>query len=98
MSKITPNQIFLVGFIIGVFIFFSINFYDFSSRYTKWCSDCDSGFGFPFRLHEPGGIANGQGILFFGLVADFIIALIFSFILGLIFKFVWSKIAARKLN
>jgi ABC-type antimicrobial peptide transport system permease subunit len=98
MNKLFSKKTFKIGFFVGILVFIAINFFDFNTRYSEWCSNCDSGFGFPFRLHEPGGLVSGWGVLFYGLVADILIATIFSFIIGLIFKFVWEKVAAKRLR
>jgi nucleoside-specific outer membrane channel protein Tsx len=65
-------------------------------------------FGYPFKLYVENGysydfyLKNGftdsSRILWLGLTADILVALIVSFAIGYIFRFVWSEIRARPLN
>ena len=98
MSKITLNKIFFAGFMFGLFLFPVINYFSYLSFPKPYITHALHKFGFPFTVYADGGFEYTKQILWFGLIADILIALIFSFILGFVFRFIWSKITARQLK
>ena len=104
MKKLLQDKALVCGFLVGFSMCVIINLYTIII-FGNLGTVKDNGFGFgiytmgfPFYWYEY--ITNlGTGwILYLGIVADILFALIFSFAIGLIFKFVWSKISARKLK
>ncbi len=84
----------ILGFCTGIILFIGLNFYSLNANYGGW--DDFGAFGIPFLLMDSGWFL--QRILWFGLIADILIAIIFSFILGFVFEFVWSKFHRVALN
>lgn len=95
MSKLFQRNAFNLGFWVGILVFIGLNFYSLNANYGG-CIDCYGKFGIPFPLMDSGLLL--QRILWIGLIADILIALIFSFAVGLIFKFVWEKLMMKKLR
>jgi hypothetical protein len=97
MNKIFENKAFIIGFILGFISFLYIT-EEIDGQNKVLCFDCGMKTGFPFPYHQGSGYVGDGQILWFGLIADILIAVFFSFILGLIFKFVASKMAARNIE
>jgi hypothetical protein len=73
-----------MGFIYGLIFFILATNY--LGRPSEMCSDCLQRFGFPFHYLETSDLGKSAGILWTGLIANILIALIFSFVIGLICK------------
>jgi len=96
MSKLFQNIVFILGLLCGTVFYFWITItIDRRSRGIP-CFDCQWETGFPFAYHQESGFVEPSRYLWFGLIADVIIAVIFSFIIGLIFRFIWSKISSHR--
>ena len=97
MKNLIQNKAFTFGFLLGFLSFiFTMNYFDKKDRGI--CFDCYETFGLPFNYLGTGGFVTRTDILWFGLIADILIAIVFGLIIGSIFKFVWLKIASRRLN
>ena len=93
MKNRNLNTAFYLGFWSGILLFIGLNYYDFVTSYRGW--DSFGTFGIPFTFKDGGDLfAN---IVWLGLVADILFALVSSFIFGFIFKFVWLKFTSRRL-
>ncbi len=95
MRKLFQDTAFGSGFMSGISLFIGLNIYSLAANYGE-CIDCYGRFGFHFPLEDSGNLL--VNIMWFGLIADILFALIFSFVVGLIFKSIWSKIISRRLN
>lgn len=69
------SRAFSVGFFTGLFVLVAVNIYGYNRMYEAECFDCIQGFGFPFRLYESGTILHLEGILWYGLIADVLVAI-----------------------
>jgi hypothetical protein len=97
MNKIFRSKAFVFSFLIGFASFFFVTDY-IDKKDRSICFDCGEKFGFPFHFLETGGQVFDRHYLWFGLIADVLIAVIFSFIIGLIFTFLWLKILSHRLH
>ena len=99
MSKIY-NKAFNTGVLIGVLFSVGLNFYTLIlfKYQTIILSEFEYTMGFPFYWYEHFAILNRGRILWLGVIADILFAVIFSFIVGLIAKFVWTTISEKKLK
>ena len=97
-EKMIRAKAFGAGLAIGLLLFISVNYFDYITKNMFVCDDCMLSFGFPFTLYQEGGFITIKEVLWFGLIADILIAIIFSFIVGLIFRFVWSKFQPNPLK
>ena len=96
MKDLIKSNMFIAGFISGIFLFLCVNVY----ITIGICYHCVKYLGFPIVFYEDfRGIAS-EPILhrFFlsNLIADILAMFIFSFVLGLVFKFIWSKTVSRR--
>ena len=60
--------------------------------YMDMCLHCIREIGFPFYFYETGSIAHYKKILWFGLIADIIIAISASIGIGFIFHIITTKL------
>ena len=92
----TKSKLFIIGFLSGLVIFAAINIYTYDDglgRFTNQngeratgCFDCLKQFGWPYRLHQSGTILHIDKLLWPGLIADILIALVASTGIGLLCK------------
>jgi hypothetical protein len=78
---------FLVGLAVGLVPFVCANVYGYLSMGSPGgaaCNDCSVSFGFPFPLWVEGGFVSVKRILWGGLLADLLIAVVVGVTLGLI--------------
>lgn len=82
----TPSgtRAFSVGFFTGLFLLIAVNMYGYNRMYEAECFDCIQGFGFPFRLYESGTILHLERILWYGLIADVLVAISVGVGIGLL--------------
>ena len=66
------------------------NHFHFARMGTCW--DCFRPDGVPFTLFHEGGMAGGEGFVWKGVVADFLVVLVLGFVVGL----VWNTLALRR--
>lgn len=95
MGKTFQTKAFGLGFLGGLVLFLSANFYHFNKMYWQSCFDCTQDRGVPFLLYRSGGFFDTDHILWFGLIANILIAIAVSTIIGLVFYFIATKL--RKL-
>lgn len=98
MSKLFQNRPFNIGFLFGLVLLALINYFSYLNLDSPKTSHSLHSFGFPFAVYEYGGFITIEQILWFGLIADILIAIIFSFAIGLIFKFVWERFTTKRLK
>ncbi|HEX7316169.1 MAG TPA: hypothetical protein VF297_19840 [Pyrinomonadaceae bacterium] len=80
-------KLFLVGLAIGLTPFVAANVYGYlrmGSTGSAACNDCSVSFGFPFPLWVEGGFVSVKRVLWAGLLADVLIAVVAGVILGMI--------------
>jgi hypothetical protein len=77
------TKAFAVGFSGGLILLVAVNIYEYTIMIETECFDCLLGFGFPFRLYES-GIFHLERILWLGLIADVLIAILVSVGIGLL--------------
>lgn len=80
------TKAFAVGFSGGLILLVAVNIYEYTIMIETECFDCLLGFGFPFRLYES-GIFHLERILWLGLIADVLIAILVSVGIGLLCSF-----------
>ncbi len=97
MKNLIKNRAFVLGSASGILIFAALNVYDSLPESDAVCFHCYETFGFPFSYLGTGGYFTHTDILWAGLFADILVAILFSSVIGLIFKFVWSKILSPRL-
>lgn len=84
----------VLGFCIGIMIFLILNFL--LSFETNAFSNITTDYGFPFPACRTNLSSNdSRYVLWFGLIANIVIALAGSFAIGKGMEAVWSKIALR---
>lgn len=81
------TKAFAVGFFGGLFLLVAVNLYGYNNMYEEECFDCIQGFGFPFRLYESGTILHLERILWYGLIADVLVAISVGIGIGLVCHF-----------
>jgi hypothetical protein len=87
MPTTIRTKAFAVGLFSVLFLFTALNVYSYTRMSGEECFDCIKGFGFPFRLYESGTILHLEKILWLGLIADVLIAIIVSVGIGLLCSF-----------
>ncbi len=100
MKNLIKNSVFIRGFLCGLplFIFLtSVIEWDNKNR-VESCYACEMTKGFPFAYYNKGVLVGTGRLLWFGLIADILIAIVFSLVIGLIFKVVWEKFTAKRLK
>jgi hypothetical protein len=100
MKKLFHNKAFILGFWGGIGLFSLLNCLSLIVSYNEYQKRAISAgayyIGFPFKANLTYiGNPSVTEILWVGVVADILIALICSFAMGLVFKFVLLKIASR---
>ncbi len=96
MSKFFSNKAFKLGIFSGIFIYVVMYIYNLPPERKGICFDCDDPSGFPFVSYKPGNALETSHIVWFGLIADILIAIFFIFGIGLLFSFISSKIVSRR--
>lgn len=91
------NTSFVIGSLGGLIYYFVMTDY-FDKKINIHCSDCVERFGFPFHYFQRSDFGHSAGILWGGLIANILTALVFSLVIGLVFRSVWSLISERRLN
>jgi hypothetical protein len=91
------TRAFSVGFLAGLFLLIAVNVYGYNRMNEAECFDCIQSFGFPFRLYESGTILHLERILWYGLIADVLIAISVGAGIGLLFHF-FKKVRGRRLS
>lgn len=91
------TRAFSVGFFTGLVLLIAINMYGYIRMYETECFDCIQGFGFPFRLYESGTIFHLERILWYGLIADVMVAISVGAVIGLLFHS-FKKVRGRRLS
>ncbi len=86
---------FWVGYVLGIILSLTVSFIDYRVKFNGRCMDCDNDFGFPFRIYQEGGIMHATLILWDGLIANVVIAIVVSTIIGLVFHFLAAKLFKR---
>lgn len=107
MQNLIESKIFFAGFIIGMILFAGLIILNQStSEYYVH----QQGFPFPFyewtfdsKTSKVGSLTvydtvKVGGIVWLGLFADILVALISSLMLGIICKIIWSKTASKRSN
>ncbi len=85
MSKLFKNKVFRSGFLVGLIISAVVNYVDYIGKANiNLPTHTKNEFGFPFDFYRWGGYVSEVEILWLGLIANILIAIIFSFLLGLI--------------
>ena len=107
MYKLLRYKSFYLGFLSNLFVLFVVNYLNYHRKRGSILGEPYI-FGFPFDLYKEDGysyelyLQNGftdsSQILWFGLIADILIALVGSFIIGVAFKLVWLETKLRLLN
>jgi hypothetical protein len=101
MKNLIKSNTFIVGFLFGFIAFLYVTEL-IERKFSVWgkgiCFDCSRLTGFPFPYHQDSSFVDPPHFLWFGLIADIVIAIVFSFVVGLIFRLVWSKIKMQKLR
>ncbi|MBK8811915.1 MAG: hypothetical protein IPN69_14460 [Acidobacteria bacterium] len=92
MKKVIDSISFWIGFTFGVILFLVINVSDVVKQSSRICFDCDKGYGKPFRIYESGSMIHNREILWGGVIADVLIALIVSTIIGWVFYFIVAEL------
>lgn len=92
MKTILHAKAFVLGFIIGIVFFLAVNYYHFNKMFWQLCFDCNQSFGIPFLWFESGTVFHIEQILWFGLIANILIAIAVSTILGLVFYVIAAKL------
>ncbi len=95
MKKVLESITFWAGFASSFVLFIIINFIDLIQQSARLCFDCDNGYGKPFRIYESGSMIHRRGILWSGLLADIVVAIVVNTIIGLIFYFLAAKLLKR---
>jgi ABC-type antimicrobial peptide transport system permease subunit len=96
MQKFIVVKSFVFGFLSGILLFLGLNYYTHMQAYEDGlCFHCLREFGFPFYFYKSGTSLHYEIILWSGLIADVVIALVFSILIGLLFGYVWSKFTFR---
>lgn len=98
MSRFFQNIVFILGLLCGTILYLWMTITIDRRIRGLPCFDCQWKTGFPFAYHQESSLVNSAGYLWFGVIADTLIAIIFSFVIGLIFRFVWSKISSRRIE
>lgn len=96
MSNLFQSRPFNVGILCGLVLLAAVNYYSYLISGKSQTSHSVQKFGFPFTVYEYGGSVTFERILWFGLIADILIAVIFSLIVGLIFKLIGVKFTTRE--
>jgi len=96
MNNFYSNKAFKLGVWNGTIIYAFVYIYSLPPESKSICFDCYETSGFPFTSHESGTILHLDRVLWFGQIANILIAALFIFAVGLISNFVWSKIVARQ--
>ncbi|HKA20891.1 MAG TPA: hypothetical protein VKN18_21600 [Blastocatellia bacterium] len=81
------TKAFAAGFFCALLLITGFNVYSYTRMSEEECFDCVSGFGFPFRVYESGTILHLERVLWLGLIADILIAILLSVAIGLLCYF-----------
>ena len=105
MNKLFQNTAFNLGFYSGLCLFAFVNYLSYVISYNEFINremKFSAGgyrYGFPFTLYqEIIGYPNSFDIIWSGVIANAVVALIGSFLIGLIFKIIWSRITTNRLH
>jgi hypothetical protein len=100
MKKSFYNSASILGFCGCFCLFVFLNYQNYLTSYNEW--EKEPGyivgryeFGYPFDAYYKIIGSSEVGILWNGLLANVLVALICSFVVGLIFKLIWAKITSR---
>lgn len=97
MRKLFQNKAFKLGVFTGSFMYAVIYIYNLKPERKGICFDCDEPSGFPFLSYQPGNALVESHTIWFGFIANILIALLFIFGIGLFLSFVSLKIVSRRL-
>ena len=89
--------VFGAGCAVGVLICVGLNWLSYVSNNCDYTIDCGWTSGFPLDMYLVGGWVGVRRILWLGLFADILFAVVVGFLLGSVFRRVWSKIATPQL-
>ena len=95
MKAFLKSSSFWLGFGVGIFLAITIGFIDYEMKFDGLCMDCDNDFGFPFRIYQSGSLIHATLILWDGLIANVVIAIVFSAAAGVLFHFLSAKFFNR---
>ena len=91
------TRAFAVGFFTGLAFIIATNMYGYNRMREAECFDCIQGFGFPIRLYESGTILHLERILWYGLIADVLVAISIGAVIGLLCHF-FKKVRGHRLS
>ena len=96
MKTIVRDKIFSLGFTLGILIFITFNYLNYLHNVcSDTVDDCGWSFGFPFHFYSEGGFFTFREIIWSGLIANILFALIASLLIGLVFNYFGLKIKLR---
>jgi len=78
------TKAFAAGFLCALLLITGFNVYSYTRMSEEECFDCINGFGFPFRVYQSGTILHLGKVLWLGLTADMLIAILLSVGIGLL--------------
>lgn len=84
-----PSKRFIVGFLAGFALLAAANVYSYLRMGVTGradCNDCSVSFGFPWPLWVKGGFVGVSDVLWGGLLADALVAVVAGVVVGLLLR------------